>query len=61
MAFASGGPLSAQDRTLANEPALIDASPEEEGLVQEPDPVRPVVAIFDHRFNFGERTPLSAR
>lgn len=52
--MASCAALAAQDLTPANEPALTDASPEKAGLVQEPDPVRRVVVIFDRRFNFGE-------
>jgi hypothetical protein len=54
IAFTSRTPLYAQDLTPANQPALTDASPEKEGLVQEPDPVRRAVVIFDRRFNFGE-------
>jgi len=54
IAMASGAPVSGQDLTPANEPALTDASREKEGLVQEPDPIRRVVVIFDRRFNFGE-------
>jgi hypothetical protein len=54
IAFASRGAASAQDLTPASKPALTDASPEKEGLVQEPDAVRRVVVIFDRRFNFGE-------
>ena len=56
MSITSTPAASAQDLTPANEPPLTDDSPEKEGLLREPDPIRRAVVTVDRRFNSGEVT-----
>ena len=46
----------AQDLTPAIAPPIVDAEPEREGLLDEPDAVRRAVVIVDRRYNSNEAT-----
>src|SRR5262245_20161710 len=49
-------PAFAQDLTPATEPPSTDLTPEQPGLLNEPDAVHRAAVIFDRRFNSGELT-----